>query len=235
MQKSGKKAILITGACGEIGKEIAKKFIKNGFDVCGIDIKNTPPEELIINANFSFCQVDISDYNNVSKFFKENSKRNFCMIVNCAGILKLNNSQETTISDWKSTLNVNLDGSFNIAKCGTMHFKNKGTAGMVILIGSRWGKTGTEKACAYASSKSGLRALVKSLQKENYETGIRFILLSPGSVLTSMSRAVDENIISHILKPSDIADLILYLSKTPKNIIFDEISIKAYPYDFINA
>ena len=229
-----KNGILIVGVCGGMGRSIARKFLDNGFVVYGVDISNSLPEDIQKSNSFFYQTLDVTNFSDVSNFFQQSNREDFQCIVNCAGILKLKNSEKTDRDDWKSTIDVNLTGSFHVAKFGTQYFRDKSIKGTIILIGSRWGSSGTEKDCSYASSKAGLMGLVKSLQKENFSTGIRCMLVSPGSVLTDMSRSVDNAVEENILQTDDIAELILYISKTSPNVIFDEISIKAFPYDYIN-
>ncbi len=231
--KSANKSILITGVCGGMGKSIAQKFLNNGSIVYGIDIKNSLPENLKNNRSFFYQNLDIADASGVSDFFQK-SDTDFQLIVNCAGILKLKNSLQASSADWESTIGVNLTGSFYLAKFGVQYFRDKNMKGTIIFIGSRWGSSGTDKDCSYAASKAGLKGFVKSLQIENLSTGIRCILVSPGSVLTNMSRSVDNAVEKNILQTDDISELILYISQTSPNVIFDEISIKAFPYDYIN-
>lgn len=228
------RKILITGVSGGIGRGIARKFLGSGFEVLGVGRSTTSPVDLLSHQGFSYVRLDISKYEDVQKFFRSPDAGDIQCIVNCAGILLLKNSEYTGRSGWKRTLDTNLTGSFHIAKFGGEYFRSNNEKGMIILIGSRWGNSGTEKDCAYATSKAGLTGLVKSFQKENLETGIRYVLVSPGSVLTGMSRSVDPDVADNILGVGDIADLVMYLTKTPPGVIFDEISIKAFPYDFIN-
>lgn len=228
------RQVLITGVSGGIGFEIARAFLENGHSVYGVSRSRSLPQSLEENENFFYQSLDISSSENTEHFFAS-APISFDLIINCAGILKLKNLENTDSKDWQETLDTNLSGSFFIAKHGTEHFLRNGTKGMFIFIGSRWGASGSPKDPAYATSKAGLRGMVKSLQSDGLSTGIRYILLSPGSVLTDMSRSVDKNVQEDILHSKDIADLVLYLSDTPDRVIFEEISIKAFPYDFINA
>ncbi|OGI22241.1 MAG: hypothetical protein A2808_02535 [Candidatus Moranbacteria bacterium RIFCSPHIGHO2_01_FULL_55_24] len=228
------KQVLITGVTGGIGSEIAHVFLEDGHSVYGVSRSKDLPKDLEDHQNFIYQSVDISSSENVERLFGSVSV-NFDLIINCAGILKLKSLENTNSKDWQDTIDTNLSGSFYIAKYGTEHFLERSTKGMFIFIGSRWGVSGSPKDPAYAASKAGLRGMVKSLQSDGLNTGIRYILLSPGSVLTEMSLSVDKDVQEDILHPKDIADLTLHLSGTPSRVIFDEISIKAFPYDFINA
>jgi len=231
---NSQKSILVTGATKGIGLGITRTFLKRGDKVFGVGRSIEIPEELKSNGNFVYQAFSVASPESVEQFFND-SLAKFDLIVNCAGILKLKNLENTSVDDWQETLSVNTSGSFYIAKYGTKHFLDSNAKGMIVFIGSRWGKSGSAKDPAYAASKSALRALVKSFQQEGVTSGIRYILLSPGSVLTEMSLSVDKSLKENILQTEDIAEFVVYLSNTPERVIFDEISIKAFPYDFINA
>lgn len=231
---NNQKNIVITGVTKGIGLELAKTFLEKGDRVFGIARSIEIPEEFEGNEHFSYWSLHIDSPQAVEQFF-EDSKIKFDLIINCAGILKLKNLESTSVEDWKEIMEVNTSGSFYIAKYGTRHFLKNNKKGMIIFIGSRWGMSGSTKAPAYAASKSSLRALVKSFQQEGVISGIRYMLLSPGSVFTEMSLSVDKGLTGNILQTHDIAELVVYLSNTPDHVIFDEISVKAFPYDFKNA
>ena len=61
-----KKKVLITGAAGFLGSHLCDRFIKEGFNVLGMDnlitgdIKNI--EHLFNNSNFEFIEHDVSSY-----------------------------------------------------------------------------------------------------------------------------------------------------------------------------
>lgn len=230
---NSQKNIFVTGATKGIGFEITKAFLKRGDKVFGIGRSLEMSEELSSNENFTYQSFSVASAKSIEHFFID-SQVKFDLIVNCAGILKLKNLENMRVGDWQETLDVNTSGSFYIAKYGTKHFLNSNTKGMIIFIGSRWGTSGSAKDPAYAASKSALRSLVKSFQQEGVISGVRYILLSPGSVLTEMSLSVDKSVKENILQTKDIVELVVYLSNTPQRVIFDEISIKAFPYDFIN-
>lgn len=238
MEKIKKPIALITGATGCIGAAIVKKMIEDGFFVVGVGrskSKGTAMSHKMGDDNFRFYSVDVSSYKEVRSlfegdFFKINQLE---VVVTCAGILEMDSTDCFLVENWNKIIGTNLTGTFYFLKesLGLMKECNKGT---IILIGSRWGISGAKNAAAYAASKSALRALVKSIQLECANTAIKCVLVSPGSVSSDMSDYVKNDIQEKLLDASDIANLISYIAKTPSHVIFDEIVIKAFPYDFID-
>jgi GDP-L-fucose synthase len=73
--------ILVTGCSGLVGTHLSHKLIKKGYEVVGIDIKNS--DKLPIHPNFIFIECDITDENSVSELFE---KFDFDGVINSFGI-----------------------------------------------------------------------------------------------------------------------------------------------------
>lgn len=223
---------LITGVTGGIGSVVAGRFMEAGYTVLGAASKSSPLQELSKNSMFSFRTCDIREKSQVADLFAQAEELfDISVVVNCAGVLILEPASTTSEEEWRKTMQTNVDGAFYVAQAATAMWMRQNKPGLVITIGSRWG-VGSAKAPAYASSKAALKGLIASLQQENVSNGIRHVLLSPGSVLTDMSRSVDSKVGEEILDPNDIADCLLYLASTRPNVIFEEVTMKAYPYDY---
>ncbi|MCR5184134.1 MAG: SDR family NAD(P)-dependent oxidoreductase [Opitutales bacterium] len=74
--------ILITGVCGFIGSNLAKKLVTRGYKVVGIDNLSTGVidniSEIKDNPNFCFCKGDIADKEFMSNVFKQNKISTVC-------------------------------------------------------------------------------------------------------------------------------------------------------------
>ncbi|WP_121639583.1 SDR family oxidoreductase [Virgibacillus sp. Bac330] len=233
--KKKKKIALITGITGDIGKEIAIKLKKEGYFIVGITRDSEKADSIRKFLGCEYCYIFISDITNENSFesiFTHNlfEEKTVSLIIHSAGVLKMGNMDDHSRKDWDKILATNLSSTFNLVSSFLKSVRKSGNT-LFIIFGSRWGRGGAENAPAYSAAKSGLRGFVKSLQKEFHKTGFRFILISPGSVDSEMSRQVDPHIKEKLISPRDIALLVEYVSKTPNYIIFDEIGIKSYPYD----
>ena len=233
-----KPIALITGATGCIGSAITKKMINNGFFVVGIGrnkLKGIRMNHELGKKNFSFHSIDVGSYEEIESMFKEDIFKNNTLelVITCAGILKMDKTDNFPVESWNEIIKTNLTGTFYFLK-ESLKLMKKNNRGSIISIGSRWGESGAKNAAAYSASKSALRALIKSVQLECVNTKIRCLLISPGSVSSDMSNYVKNDISDKLLDARDIAELIAYISKTPDHVIFDEITMKAFPYDLLN-
>ena len=184
--------------------------------------------------SFKFFSIDVANEQAVSDFFLTSEIQNFHLscLVTCAGILDLCDIAEIGFDSWNKVVDTNLTGTFLFFRNAIRKIKNDGNQATLYAIGSRWGNEGHTKASAYSASKAALRAFVKSVQYDLIGSRIRAMLISPGSVAGTMSTSVDAKNDAVYIDPNQIGALIAFINKTDANVLFDEISIKAYPYDY---
>ena len=226
---------VVTGATGKIGSAIANKLIGDGYTVFAIgrdEKKGQELEKLLHGKTYRFCCLDVKNEVEVRQFFEQhrNELMSIELLVTCAGILELGNFEKSKIDLWQGVIDTNLYGTLYFVYHALPLMKKNGK-GLIVAIGSRWGESGATKAAAYSASKSALRAFIKSLQLECVGTGVRPILLSPGSVAGGMSNQVDAYIKDKLLSPADVAQMVSFIASSPDNVIFDEISMKAFAHD----
>ncbi len=116
----------------------------------------------------------------------------------CAGILSNSLVAEMPLDLWRRTLDVNLTGSFLVARAVTRAMLRAGQAGRdgrdgvadgertITFLSSQAGKRGGAYAGAYAASKFGVLGLMESLSREVTPRGIRVNAVCPGDVETPM-------------------------------------------------
>lgn len=85
--------------------------------------------------------------------------------------------------DWWRIVDTNLSGTFHLIRAAVPGMRSRGE-GRVIVITSGWGVTGWPGATAYAASKAGLIALVKTLGRELAPDGIIVNAIAPGVIDT---------------------------------------------------
>ena len=140
-----------------------KSDIGEGIKQLYPDTVNIPKEE---------CDVrDALQVRNTLKKYKPD------VIVNCAGISHVQVVRDSNIDYWKEEINVNLVGSFVVARESI----NSGVKTM-IFIASVAGMYGKPEHSGYSASKSGVISFVQSLGFEGYDA----YSVSPGRVDTKM-------------------------------------------------
>jgi 3-oxoacyl-[acyl-carrier protein] reductase len=146
--------------------------------------------------------------------------------------------ERMTDEQWRSTLSINLDGVFGLAKHGIAQMKTqprKNTvAGHIVLISSTSGQRGEAFHCDYSATKGALISLTKSLATELASAGIYVNCVAPGWVDTDMSAgaltdaktgaAIRRTIpLGRVGKPEEIAAPVLFLCTEHAGFITGEV------------
>lgn len=217
----GRRAV-VTGAGSGIGRAAAVVLAKAGASVLALDIDETGLAETKAVASqvpdlaLDVATVDVSDYAAVESVLSEES---LDIVVNSAGIMAPDSLATTTRGDWDRVLSVNLTGYFNILKSAVPRMNRPGS---VIGISSMMGHIGLAFP-AYTATKGAVLSLSRQLAAELGPEGIRVNSVSPGMILTPMTRdhLSDGEHRHHIAgrtplrtvgAPEDIANAVLYLA-----------------------
>src|SRR5690606_36046269 len=104
--------------------------------------------------------------------------------------------------------------------------KRKTATTHIINIGSILGKTGSMERSGYCATKFGVQGFSEALAKELRNDQIKVTCLNPGSIETDFFKESGVKANNNILHPDDLADLVIYLLKTPDNFLVDELTVR---------
>ena len=189
-----KKIIIVTGASRGIGKEIAKTLAKEGHTVIANYNKSEKEAQKLKeelkkeNKEIEIYKADISKEEEIKKMVEYTIKKykKIDILINNAGIDKIQLSTEVTKKDWDEIINTNLYGTFYITQQITKNMiQNK--KGKIINISSIWGQIGASMEVVYSISKAGVDGLTKALAKELGPSGIQVNSIAPGFIQTEMN------------------------------------------------
>ncbi len=227
-----KNGIWITGASSGIGKAVAIEFARVGTNVCvssrRVSELQRINEELYdekLGLNIYPCNVASSANveQTVKKIFAENQ---IDCLINNAGITSFKKAELNSIQEINDIISTNLLGSIYAIKYVLPHFIEKGN-GTIINILSVVTKKIFKNSSAYAASKMGLLGYTNSLREEVRKYNIRIINIIPGATDTSMwSSEVRKLNSENMIKPEDIAQLIVRLYLQKGNMVTEEILVR---------
>ena len=201
------KVALVTGATRGIGKEIAKKFAEENYNlVINYISDNTDLEAL--KEEFKMTKVlliktDVANYESCENMVEEAIKEfgRIDVLVNNAGITKDTLLMRMKEEDFDRVIDINLKGTFNMTKAVTPYMM-KQRNGKIVNISSVVGVIGNAGQSNYAASKAGIIGFTKSVARELASRNILANCVAPGFIKTDMtdvlSDAVKENIHSQI-------------------------------------
>jgi NAD(P)-dependent dehydrogenase (short-subunit alcohol dehydrogenase family) len=195
MTASTSKVALVTGAARGIGLATAKRFLAEGFCVALLDIEG----ELLRSAVAALTDpdhalalhCDVSDANGVAAAIEAIGQRfgRLDALVNNAGIATFAPVMETSDTDWRRIMEVNLTGPFLCTKAAAPLMREHG-GGAIVNITSISAVRASTLRSAYGTSKAALAHLTKQLAVELASLGIRVNAVAPGPVETAMAKAV---------------------------------------------
>ncbi|MGH2896473.1 MAG: 3-hydroxybutyrate dehydrogenase [Solirubrobacteraceae bacterium] len=220
--------VLITGAASGIGRAVAARMARDGFEVLAVDLQPDP------DGPGSPFQADLTsaEANAAAVAAAVDRFGGLDVIVAGAGIQHVAPIQEFPIERWETIITLMLTSPFLLARHGWEALSQSGT-GRFIAIASAHGLVASPYKAAYVSSKHGLLGLVKTLALEGAERGIAATAVCPGYVRTplveaqvpdqarahgiSEERALEEVILAphavkELIEPSEVADVVAFLA-----------------------
>ncbi|MDP4083758.1 MAG: SDR family oxidoreductase [Bacillota bacterium] len=227
VQLTGKN-IVITGASGGIGAEIAKLCAARGANLVLLarsmdkleQLQNSLQERYQVKVDV--FQLDVSDTNQVQKVFKQIDEtiNEVDILVNNAGFGVFREAHEATIEEIKGMFNVNVVG---LMVCTSMVLPKmrERRFGHIINIASQAGKIATPKSSVYSATKHAVLGFTNSLRMELADFNVYVTSVNPGPIATNFFTIADEkgtyvkNVQRFMLKPEYVAQKVVNAMITP--------------------
>lgn len=216
--QAGRTAIVI-GAASGIGWASAQALAADGCTVIvadrNADGAHTRAAEL--GAPHTAAEVDVTDEASVQRLFDTSGPVD--VVVNCAGFGSLGLITDLAVEEFRSVVDVCLNGAFIVAKYAGRHLREGGS---LVSISSLNGRQPAVGMSAYCSAKAGLSMLTQVAALELGPKGIRVNAVSPGFVETPLTAGsslipglvedyVDNTALGRAGQPEEIADAVVFL------------------------
>lgn len=144
---------IVTGALGGLGLAVTEAILQAGSDVFCMDIAAEPPEQwnrllesfAVSDVRATYVQCDVTKETDVEAALaqaRETSRSRRRLVrgfVSCAGVQKMYNAEEFPADEFRRILDVNVTGSFLVAKHVARLMKEEGTQGSIVMIASMAG------------------------------------------------------------------------------------------------
>jgi len=224
MKQLTDRKVLITGSARGIGFAIAEACLEAGAEVFLVDLfredLETAAARLEGKGSIHFRACDVSDEGQVKELAQTVKERlgSLDALVNNAGITRDNLFMRMTSEQWQAVINVNLTGSFLMAR-HLVGLIRKSSTGRIVNLSSVAAR-GNAGQANYAASKSGVIGLTKTLAIELARYNVTVNAIAPGFIATEMTHAITEKARDEWLskipagragQPSDVADAVVFL------------------------
>lgn len=241
--RTARKALVI-GAASGIGWATARALAAEGDRITLADrnLDGAQARAAELGDPHSAAHVEVTDEASVQALFDQTGALD--VVVNCAGFGSLGLITDLAVAEFRSVVDVCLNGAFIVAKYAGQKLREGGS---LVSISSLNGRQPAVGMSAYCSAKAGLSMLTQVAALEMGPRGIRVNAVSPGFVETPLTEGsslvpglvddyVDNTALGRAGQPEEIADAVVFLCSPKAGWLTGEVldlnggaHLKKYP------
>ncbi|RKH59696.1 3-oxoacyl-ACP reductase FabG [Corallococcus llansteffanensis] len=190
----GDKTVLVTGSSRGIGRAIALRLARDGFDVV-VHCRSRREEADAVAAlvrdagrKARVLQFDVADRAATQAALLADVEAHGCYygVVCNAGIARDNAFPAMTPDEWDSVIHTNLDAFYNVLNPLTMPLVRRKKPGRIVTLASVSGLMGNRGQVNYSAAKAGIIGATKALAVELAKRDITVNCVAPGLIDTEM-------------------------------------------------
>lgn len=223
--KSAAGSVLVTGSSRGIGRAIALRLARDGYDIvlhCRSQRSEAESVAKIIaemGRAVRILQFDISDRETTAAILLADIEQHACYygVVCNAGVTRDNAFPAMSGEDWDVVMQTNLDGFFNVLNPLTMPMVRQRKPGRIVTLASVSGLIGNRGQVNYSAAKAGIIGATKALALELAKREITVNCVAPGLIETDMISDVPMEEALKLIparrvgKPEEVAAVVSFL------------------------
>lgn len=233
------KVAFVTGAGRGIGRAISIAFAREGARVAAAartsaEINGLRSEISAAGGTAVAIAMDVRSEESIAAGIAgaQSELGPIDVLVNNAAVMALSRIDSTSTQMWDDLMLTNVKGVFLLCREVLPQMMERRT-GRIINVGSLAGRRGYPEQGAYCASKHALVGLSKVLAIETQHYGIRVHMLSPGGVLTGLSRDLraargESEESTEWMTADEVAQAALYLCSQEGAAFTDELVLRRY-------
>ncbi|MFN3794313.1 MAG: SDR family oxidoreductase [Chitinophagaceae bacterium] len=232
------KRVVLAGATGDIGKQIARMLVQSGAQVL---ITGRNQEKLMQVAQGiglgtdRYQAADLSKSADIDALHQKaiQALGEVDILVNAAGIGIIKPIEQLSEAEFMQTLQTNLLGAFLLVKAFLPGMKVQ-KKGLIINIPGVLGKVPMAGAAAYAASKYGLTGMMQSIREELKRTDIRITNLFLGGVDSAFWDTIDLRVQrDKMIVAEEAARAVWFLCQQPASGVVSEMVLQPFNHQAI--
>ena len=219
------KSVLVTGSSRGIGKAIALRLARDGYDIV-VHCRNHREEAdrvaqaiSALGRSARVLQFDVGERTLVAATLETDIAQHGCYygVICNAGIVRDNAFPAMTGEDWDIVMRTNLDGLYNVLNPLIMPMVRRRAPGRIVTLSSVAGLIGNRGQVNYSAAKAGIIGATKALALELARREITVNCVAPGLIETDLLAGVplDEALklipARRIGKPEEVAAAVSFL------------------------
>ncbi len=230
-------SILVTGASRGIGRAIALRLARDGFDIvvhCRSQREQADAVAEQIEQSGRSARVlcfDVADRDACAASIGADIETHgaYYGVVCNAGIARDNAFPAMTGEEWDSVIRTNLDGFYNVLQPVVMPMVRRRAPGRIVTLSSVSGVAGNRGQTNYSAAKAGIIGASKALALELAKREITVNCIAPGLIETDM---IDAGLVEEAMKmipmrrvgrPEDVAGLCSFLMSADAGYITRQV------------
>ena len=228
------RVVLITGACGGIGKALVNKYLSQGASIAIADKSEENSfnlsEEIQKKGGNSYAfPGDLLDQNYCNNLANEVNQKfgKIDTLINNAGVMRRGDITQASDEDFELSMKINVEAPFRLIRAA-IPLMAKAGGGSIVNVSSCWGIKPGPNHLVYCTTKAALAAMTQCLGRDHAHQNIRINAVCPNEVNTPMLRTgfeirglnpndaineLNQSVpIGHIAEPEEIADVVNFLT-----------------------
>lgn len=235
--------IVVTGAAGGLGGEVARGLAAAGATVALVDLNEAGAAAVELEIKqaggraISVCG-DLTRKAPARDLFRRavSGLGRINGLVNCAGVYPRRPILEISDDDWDFSFSVNVRGLYHMSVAAVEHMQQAG-GGRIVNVASIDAFKAHPKNAHYAAMKAAVVSLTKSMGEAAAPGGVLVNGVAPGAIATDKAKAsgflkevIADTPIGFAAEPRDIADVIQFLVSEQNRFMVGETVVVSGGY-----
>jgi len=218
-------AVLVTGAGRGIGRAIALRLARDGYDLWLNHRGSASTVEVVaddvrgLGRAVHLLAFDIADRAECAQTLTQHIEEHgapYGVVCN-AGVVRDNVFPALTADDWDTVVHTNLDGFYNVLHPLVMPMIRRRLPGRIVTVASVAAQIGNRGQVNYSASKAGVIGATRSLALELASRNITVNCVAPGVIATDMTRDLPLEELTKLIpagrigEPDEVAGAVAFL------------------------